>query len=85
MTQIREKYLKDPKACPFCGSHELLTGAIRSDHLEGKDEYHMHIECNACASTWRDVYTLTQVDSLEDNRQETKQGHHRLAAHLLDW
>ena len=58
----KEKYLADSGFCPFCGSDQI-TG----EHLEVESESAWQpISCNVCDKTWKDVYTLTDVETDED-------------------
>jgi formate dehydrogenase maturation protein FdhE len=58
----REKYLEDPKHCPFCGSGGLVVkGPVtRSDDKQ----VHQDMLCNSCKRTWTEVFYLKEIDVL---------------------
>lgn len=41
--------------CPFCGSHELTSGAVEVDEGGASQS----VTCDDCDSEWEDLYTLT--------------------------
>ena len=53
--------------CPVCKSHDTSGFKITAD--EGV--CWQNVKCNACASTWDEVYTLSSIESLVDNSVET--------------
>ena len=65
MTTLKEKYLRsDGMLCPYC----------ESNNLDGEEEDDEHIttitrivSCINCGKHWRDVYTLTDIEELDDN------------------
>lgn len=56
----KEKYLKNPTSCPFCGSPEIESEEIEAD---GKTAT-AAVNCNNCDSAWDDIYTLTGIDGV---------------------
>lgn len=53
--------------CPVCGSDEIQGGPVDVDGNQATQE----VSCDACNSTWDDVYTLTgyrNLDDLEDTK-----------------
>ena len=71
----KNRYLRNPNRCPFCGGEEFLTSEIMSDDLVGEDsEVYQWIECNTCESKWRDVYRLAHVDGFEQGAYAKRHG-----------
>lgn len=61
--QERKDYLEGRGGrCPFCGSDSIDGGSLDVDGPEAYQE----VSCNDCPGRWRDIYTLTNVVSLED-------------------
>lgn len=57
--EIRDKYLKSPMHCPFCGG-----GNIDTDPIEASDDSTTQIViCLSCNMVWKDIYTLTNIDN----------------------
>ncbi len=52
-------YLKNPYHCPHCNS-----GHIEAETFEGEMSC-QPVVCLACGRQWTDIYTLTDVKSLE--------------------
>lgn len=52
-----KKYIKDPNACPCCGSENISM----EDH-DGTGEMWCEILCQNCGAEWTEVYTLTSVE-----------------------
>jgi len=55
----KEKYLKDPVRCPYCGTFDILS----LGPMEWLDEKHTSetISCLKCGKHWLDQYTLTDI------------------------
>lgn len=56
----KAEYLKEPNKCPVCRSDNIEGGStdIESDHA------YQTVVCLSCHTEWRDVYTLTDIDSV---------------------
>ena len=56
----KKEYLKHPSLCPHCGSDNL-----HSDHIEADSKTAWsNVVCMACNEQWKDVYTLTSIESI---------------------
>lgn len=58
----KEAYLKNPEKCPYCGSTVISADPMEVDEKHAWRE----VECSNCQETWNDVYTLTDVEDVED-------------------
>lgn len=56
----KEKYLASPVHCPFCNSTDISAGFLET---EGNSAY-CTVDCKTCGKSWRDVYTLTEVEDI---------------------
>lgn len=55
--KMREKYLKNPNVCPFCGSTN-----ITAEHADFDDDYASRpVACEDCNKEWVEEFTLTYV------------------------
>ena len=64
--EFKEKeYLKKRGVeCPFCGKGDLNTeDPIETD---GSDAW-QHVNCEYCGSEWKDIYTLTGAEEVNNN------------------
>jgi hypothetical protein len=55
--QAKQEYLKNPIACPFCKSQEVMGDAIDVDGTGCSQPIH----CVQCGRRWYDIYTLTDI------------------------
>ena len=61
----RQAYLEsEGSRRPFCDSEEI-EGEVASsaDYYDG---YEQEVVCKACGKAWKDIYTLTDVEEIED-------------------
>jgi transcription elongation factor Elf1 len=56
----KEKYLKHPANCPYCGSSEVSYEGVTFDSSKVWHE----ISCSKCNKRWADVYALTDVEEV---------------------
>lgn len=56
--QQKESYLKNSNTCPHCGSEDLDASPMQVDCGGTWQE----VTCTSCEETWRDVYTLIDVE-----------------------
>lgn len=54
----KEKYLRNPGACPHCGSNDLEGESINLDDNIAWQT----VGCTKCNQQWNDIYTLTDVE-----------------------
>jgi hypothetical protein len=57
----REKYLRYPGNCPYCGSYEVSYEKVTFDSSKVWHE----ISCSRCNKRWADVYSLTAIEEIE--------------------
>lgn len=55
----KQAYMKNPLACPFCGSPDINAGSFGADHVF----VWQNITCDKCNENWRDVYKLAFVET----------------------
>lgn len=56
----KEKYLKNPNECPFCGSNKINgTGSIEGDNFSEYD-----CECQDCKKKWTEFYSLVDIKEI---------------------
>jgi transposase-like protein len=53
-------YLKSPNRCPYCKSDKIVGQEFKTE------SFMQTIECPDCGKQWTDVYTLTDVEPIED-------------------
>ena len=58
----KRNYLTSPDNCPFCGSGDI-TGRCFSY----EDPSAQIIDCEGCGKSWMDIYTLTDVEEVEND------------------
>jgi phage FluMu protein Com len=58
----KKAYVKKPFSCPHCKSSDIQA---EGDLEMGETQAWVEIICNTCKKTWRDIYTLTDVEDLE--------------------
>jgi len=57
----KTEYLKHPFCCPKCQSGDINAGDYDfEDHMVWSE-----VSCEKCGAKWRDIYTLTDVESVE--------------------
>jgi len=61
----KQAYLKsEGSKCPFCKSENIWGGITHS--AKYYDGYEQEVQCNECGKAWKDIYTLTDVEEIED-------------------
>lgn len=60
---VRRYIDSEGSCCPYCGSDEIEAGPVEAD----ADSSSGDVMCNACGKQWRDVYTLSAIDVLDEN------------------
>ena len=58
----KQRYIKHPHFCPYCGADEIDAGRI--EHL-GEDFAIQPVTCSPCGKEWDDVYELTGIEERE--------------------
>ena len=60
----RQAYLESEGVrCPYCGSTNLEgEGSSSANYYDG---YEQIINCKKCGKSWKDIYTLTDVEGVE--------------------
>jgi len=55
--QHKEKHLRDPQFCPWCGSPETenITMEVEPKKID------IVVQCYDCAKTWQDIYKIFSV------------------------
>ena len=62
-TTIQDKYLKSGGLeCPLCGSKNISAGRLRADC----DYAWAAASCGDCPAEWKDLYTLTGLEILQE-------------------
>jgi transcription elongation factor Elf1 len=56
----KNKYLRYPGNCPYCGSYELSYGKVT---FEANKVWH-EISCTQCGKRWADIYRMTDVEEI---------------------
>ena len=59
---IRERYIKHPYFCPFCG--EPPIEATRTDAFENM--MYQWVRCDSCGTEWHDIYELTEFEEVKE-------------------
>jgi len=54
----KEKYLKNPGNCPYCGSEDIVGESIEIEGATSKQK----VSCSDCYKEWNDIYTLSDVE-----------------------
>ena len=58
---LKEKYLKKSgRLCPVCGFNDFDEGLLSA----GSRIITQAVGCNTCCSTWKEVYTVTNLEAL---------------------
>jgi len=61
----KKAYLEsEGSKCPFCKSANICGGVTHS--AKYYDAYVQEVHCNECGKAWIDIYTLTDVEEIED-------------------
>ena len=62
----RREYLEQPTHCPYCGSIDISP---HTDLAPSADptQARQWLRCDACGSTWADIYTLTDIEEGNDD------------------
>ncbi len=64
-SEQRQAYLEsEGTRCPFCDSEELDGEPVTSAAFY--DGYESIVKCESCGKAWKDIYTLTDVEEIED-------------------
>ena len=58
------RYLDNPNHCPVCKSRDI----VQVGDVVFQEPYTHNSECNSCAATWTDVYTLNAVRYIKKKR-----------------
>lgn len=59
-----ERYLKNPNFCPYCETKGVTT----YNRLVAEIDFAWSvIECLSCLRRWKEIYSLTAIEELEDN------------------
>ena len=58
----KEAYLNACNRCPFC---EMET--VESDAIKFETEITAECSCLTCKKRWRDIYTLTGVEEIDND------------------
>jgi Zn ribbon nucleic-acid-binding protein len=68
-----KKYIACPVNCPYCDSDDIF-----SDPVDISDDS-ADVECYACGKTWKDIWTITDIqedeEELEDSSDEPDDPH----------
>ena len=60
----RQRYLESKGSrCPFCNSNDI-QGEVTISSSDYDESYEQPIYCNECGKTWKDIYTLTDVEEM---------------------
>lgn len=66
----KEKYLNENAAiCPFCNSSDISGGSVNIESMTAWQ----NVSCSSCGEHWRDVYTLSFVETDDELDNELKQ------------
>ncbi len=61
----KKAYLEsEGSKCPFCKSANICGGVTHS--AKYYDDYQQEVLCKECGKAWKDIYTLTDVEEIED-------------------
>ena len=60
-TEQKKKYIEQPYSCPYCGSADITGTKRNSDYNQVWDT----ILCGECDKTWKDIYTLTDIEEVQ--------------------
>ena len=59
-SEQKAAYLKNPSRCPFCGGSDLEGEGYDYDGDPAQT-----IECQDCGRSWLDIFTLTDIEIIE--------------------
>jgi len=57
----KRSYLRRGGNCPYCGSYAITGDSVDIEGAGASQE----VSCQECGRSWRDVYTLTNVEEIE--------------------
>jgi len=59
----KRRYVKHPYNCLYCGSEDIM--AIHIVYAE-YDQIPQVVECQNCGAKWKEIYSLTDIEEIED-------------------
>lgn len=57
-----DRYVKRPTFCPHCESEDIKSHNINPE----SDFAWTVVECQSCQKRWKEIYSLTAIEELED-------------------
>jgi len=56
----KEKFLKNPNVCPYCGTRSIELGRLEANYNYAWE----HTECLICKNEWKEIYKLIDVQEI---------------------
>lgn len=58
-----KKYLRNPFACPFCGSDEISAG--EKEAVNSEMTQIVHCDNQKCRKSWKEIYRIAGIEETE--------------------
>lgn len=57
-----DRYIKRPTFCPYCEADGVISHNIKPEY----DFAWTVVECQECHKRWKEIYSLTAIEEIED-------------------